>query len=298
MEQRLGQPFAAFILTNRRPDRVITYTKLRRGGYTGRIYLVVDNEDPTLAEYQNRYPGEVLVFDKAEAASASDSADNLPDRRTVLYARNATWQLARQAGVRYFAMLDDDYKRFVFRRIVQPTPNTPAIYPEVIIRDLDGVFTALTRFLATTSANVIAFSQGGDHFGGIDGRYAPARLTRKAMNLYILDTHRPFPWLGRLNDDVNTYVVNGARGRLFLTHSDLMLDQHDTQTNPGGLTETYLRFGTYTKSMYTVMMAPSAARVVTMGTANPRLHHAIRWNQAVPLILPARHRKPREEPTP
>ena len=37
--------FAAFILTHGRADDVLTYDTLRRCGYTGKIYLLVDNED-------------------------------------------------------------------------------------------------------------------------------------------------------------------------------------------------------------------------------------------------------------
>ncbi|MFQ7049208.1 MAG: hypothetical protein ACLRR1_11145 [Alistipes shahii] len=53
--------FVAFILTHGRPDRVLTYEKLRKHGYTGKIYIVCDDEDKTLPEYRKRF-GDVLVF--------------------------------------------------------------------------------------------------------------------------------------------------------------------------------------------------------------------------------------------
>ncbi|MEW3551668.1 hypothetical protein MZV21_26770 [Escherichia coli] len=34
--------FCAFILTHGRPDKVLTYRTLRRAGYTGKIFIVVD----------------------------------------------------------------------------------------------------------------------------------------------------------------------------------------------------------------------------------------------------------------
>ena len=37
--------FAAFILTHGRPDNVLTYDSLKKAGYTGRIVLIIDNED-------------------------------------------------------------------------------------------------------------------------------------------------------------------------------------------------------------------------------------------------------------
>lgn len=72
--------FVAFILTHGRPDRVLTYEKLRKHGYTGKIYIVCDDEDKTLPEYRKRF-GDVLVFSKSEIAKTFDEGDNFGDRR-------------------------------------------------------------------------------------------------------------------------------------------------------------------------------------------------------------------------
>ena len=37
--------FAVMILTHGRADRVYTLKSLRKGGYTGKVYIVIDNED-------------------------------------------------------------------------------------------------------------------------------------------------------------------------------------------------------------------------------------------------------------
>ena len=63
------------------------------------------------------------------------------------------------------------------------------------------------------------------------------------------------------------------------------LDQLETQSNSGGMTELYLDAGTYVKSFYTVMYCPSCVVVSAMGTAHRRLHHHIKWRYAVPKIL-------------
>ena len=56
--------FVVFILTHGRADRVITYNALRNSGYTGRIVLVIDNEDTQAREYISRYGEEnVRIFD-------------------------------------------------------------------------------------------------------------------------------------------------------------------------------------------------------------------------------------------
>ena len=129
----------------------------------------------------------------------------------------------------------------------------------------------------------IALSQGGDHMGGNPRKN---RFKRKAMNSFVCDTQKPFLFRGRINEDVNTYVSLGRSGDLFFTDMQLQLNQLETQTNAGGMTDVYLDSGTYVKSFYTVMAAPSCTSINLMGRFNKRLHHKIDWRKAVPLIIP------------
>ena len=87
--------FCVFILTHARPDRVFTYVTLREKGYTGKIYLVLDDEDKTHSEYVKIYADEVLTFSKNEVAKTFDVGDNFTDKRAVVYARNAVFDLAK-----------------------------------------------------------------------------------------------------------------------------------------------------------------------------------------------------------
>ena len=47
--------FAIFILTHGRPDKVLTLTLLEKCNYTGKWYLVIDNEDKTADRYYELY---------------------------------------------------------------------------------------------------------------------------------------------------------------------------------------------------------------------------------------------------
>ena len=47
---------------------------------------------------------------------------------------------------------------------------------------------------------------------------------RKAMNSFICSVDRPFQFVGRINEDVNTYVLLGSRG-VFLSILQIGLDQ-------------------------------------------------------------------------
>ena len=278
--------FAAFILTNGRPDNVVTYKQFRDAGYTGDIYLIVDDEDKTIDQYRKNFGSQyVIQFNKTEAEKMFDVADTQPDRRAVSYARNMSFKIAKQLGLDYFIQLDDDYNFFKYRWI----EHGKLISADIL--SMDRVIEAMIGLLDTTGALTVAMSQGGDHLGGIGGNIRKP-LLRKAMNTLLVKTSKPFEFIGKVNDDVNTYVVHGSRGELFFTSTVLHANQLPTQQNAGGMTDLYLETGTYMKSMYTVMMQPSSVTIRLMGKTNRRLHHHVDWNHTVPKIISDKHRKP------
>lgn len=276
--------FAVFILTHGRPDRIHTLKTLEKQGYTGDWYLVIDNEDKMADEYYKNYGDKVIMFDKKAISLTFDTADLSEDRRAIVYARNACFQIAKELGVKYFVEFDDDYTSFNLR---YPKEGKLAAR---MLENLDDIFEMMLDFLEDTQALTVCFSQGGDHIGGLTGRWKKG-LIRKVMNSFFCRTDRPFQFLGRVNEDVNTYTYLGSKGELMLTTTDLMLVQLQTQSNQGGMTDLYLDSGTYLKSFYTVMYMPSAVEIREMGTANRRLHHHVKWNNCVPMILNERYKK-------
>ncbi len=278
--------FCAFILTHGRPDHVLTYGTLQRRGYTGKVFIVIDDEDKTRDEYLRRYGDQVLVFPKAAIAETFDEGDNFQDRRAVIYARNACFDLARQVGCKYFMQLDDDYTNFYFRF------DAERRYGVWRTECLDEVIEALIDYFETIPALSICISQGGDHIGGASGSYGDAiSAKRKAMNTFLCDVDRPFQFFGRINEDVNVYTALGRRGELFLTIPSIQVNQRQTQQLSGGMTELYLDAGTYVKSFYSVMYAPSCVKVSEMGSSHRRIHHLIDWNATAVQIVHERHRK-------
>ena len=108
--------FAVFILTHGRADNVVTMKTLRKHGYAGRWYMIIDDEDPTADAYREKFGADhVIQFCKQEAHDLSDTMDNLNEHRAILYARNESFRIARELGLTYFLMLDDDYSDLLFR---------------------------------------------------------------------------------------------------------------------------------------------------------------------------------------
>ena len=101
MNKAVLNDFAVFILTHGRPDNVVTYDTLKKHGYTGRVYLVIDDEDDTEDQYRERYGDKVIQFSKREIEKTFDTGDNFTNKRgVIIYARNACFEIARNLGVK------------------------------------------------------------------------------------------------------------------------------------------------------------------------------------------------------
>ena len=283
---RMDDNFAIFILTHGRPDNILTLNTLKRMNYDGKLYFIIDNEDEKEDEYYKKYGKEnVIMFDKLAISKTFDTGDNFDNRKTVVYARNACFDIAKKLGLKYFLELDDDYTDFCYRYAKGNTLKVKKCndFNEQLKRMID--FLNCDKRIIT-----VAFAQGGDFVGGANGVFKK-KVMRKAMNSFFCDVDRYFQFVGRINEDVNTYATLGQKGNIILSITDFMLIQPQTQSNAGGMTDVYLDSGTYVKSFYTVMFAPSCAKVAVMQTDHPRIHHKILWNNCCPKIINEKFRK-------
>ena len=273
--------FAVVILTHGRADRVVTVPTLRTCGYTGDIYFVCDDEDPQLEQYQERYGDKVLVFNKDKVAHKFDKMDNLGKKGVVVYARNAVYDLAKKAGLRYIAVLDDDYTLFHWR------VEGDYSYCCKRMNKLDEVFETFLEYLKTSKIRTICFAQSGDFIGGKHNETLAVKKTpkRKMMNLFFFDVENPVEFMGTINEDLTASVAESIVGGVVLTSPLVTLSQKITQSNAGGLTEVYLDLGTYVKSFYSVIYAPSAVKIALMGNKDKRLHHSVSWKHCAPKII-------------
>lgn len=286
-ERKIG----VLILSHGRADRVVTYTNLRKCGYTGPIYLVVDNEDDQVDAYRREFGDDnVIVFDKAGAAEYTDTADTQPERNVVVFARNTCHKIAKDLGLTHFIEVDDDYDNFLYRVEVDGKLRGTRI------TQFDTIFGWMFDFLDVSGAVAVAPAQGGDYVGGTNGTIWQAGITRRAMNMFFCRTDRPFQFYGRLNEDTTAYTYLGQQGELFFTIADWCLHQLATQSNAGGLTDAYLELGTYVKSFYSVMYSPSCVRISSMASGrkdirHERIHHRVSWSKCTPMILNEKWKK-------
>lgn len=285
LTNKLRKNFAVLILSYGRADSVITIKTLRRCGYTGKIYLVVSDDDPQIDEYRKRYSDILVTFNRKEASENVDAMDNLPNYRGVIYARNSCFKIAKELNLDYFLELDDDYREFSWRW------GKDDELKQTITNQLDSIFEIFLQFLDDSGTLTVALSQNGDFIGGLHGSNYQKELTRKAMNAFFCKTDRPFKFFGRINEDTNMYVYYGSIGKLVFTSMLSSLEQEPTQQNNNGMTNLYLDYGTYLKSFYSVMMNPSVVSLMKMGDVNMRIHHKVNWKYLTPKIISDRYKK-------
>lgn len=278
--------FCIFILTHGRPSNQKTLKTLERLGYTGKIYLVIDDEDSTEDQYRKLYKEKVIQFNKSIYDSKFDTGDNFNDRRCIVYGRNAVFDIARDIGIKYFMVLDDDYNQFDYRF------DHNKKYTQKKIKNINKAIDILLNYFISTNIDMLAIGQSGDYIGGENSSNLTAIKTkRKIMNTFICKTNNQIEIKGRMNEDVNLYTESGRRGKLFITIFQLSITQGETQKNEGGMTDIYKNVGTYVKSFYSVMYCPSGVFIKLMGAKNKRIHHNVKWDNVAPKILNEKYSK-------
>ena len=278
--------FAVFILTHGRADNVVTAHALKRGRYSGKTYMLIDDEDDQADEYRKRFGKDsVIVFDKQEAYDRADTMDNFNNHLAIIYARNEVYRIAKEMGLKYFLMLDDDFREIDLRY------EDEGKLKAKICLDHDRMFNDMINFLEVSGAITVACCQGGDFVGGVDGGNFEKGLLRKAMNSFFCRTDRPIEFRGTMNEDVVTYTTLSSRGVMFFSPTKTCVIQLPSQSLKGGMSDSYLETGTYVKSFYAVMSMPSCVKVQVMHTKHSRIHHRVDWECCAPKILNEKWKK-------
>ena len=279
--------FAILIISHGRPDKMLCVKTLERVGYTGKYYIIIDNEDDTADKYYEYFGDKVIMFDKSSLDGTFDIMDNFDGRSVPVFARNVLYDIAKQLGIKYFLELEDDTMGFVHRWVEDDVLKAKNI------TDFDSIVNVMVDFLASNNIDTVAFIQAGDLLGGHERKLWQSKVVRKAMQTFFFKVDNPVYFQGRFNDDVNMYLQYGKVGKVVLSIRDVVLLTQETQKTAGGITEMYERYGTYVKSFYSVMLRPDCVKIhgMTCFSGNRRIHHRINWDNAVPKIISSDFKK-------
>ena len=99
---------------------------------------------------------------KLAVSKTFDTMDLSEERRTIVYARNACFDIAKNLGVEYFLELDDDYTDFQYRYLSEDGEKLLI----TSAKQFDKICDLMLDFLDATKADSVALAQGGDFIGG------------------------------------------------------------------------------------------------------------------------------------
>lgn len=276
-----SKDFAVFILSHGRADTISTYKALRDGGYTGRTYVVIDNEDDQEDLYRQKFGDDIIQFDKRDYLEKTDLGDLDTDRRIGVFARNFIQDEAKRLGYKFHLQLDDDVHGFTYRFA------QGKVLRALHCSHLDEVFSGMVEYMKETPITSLSFALSAYNMGGVDGSIKEG-MTRKTMTTFLMRADDVQYFHMRMNDDITTSLINGMRGKLYYSYLPIEVEVDKTQVKAGGMTDIYQKNGTYRKSFYSVMCCPSCVKVSAMGITDYRIHHTISWNNAVPKLLSER----------
>lgn len=271
--------FAVLIISHGRAGNVSTLDMLRQCGYGGKYFIVVDNEDNQQERYIEEYGAEnVIVFDKQEYIEKVDAISTSGERKTPLFARNAVHDIAKQKGLDFYALYDDDLTNLSYRY------ESDGKLKAKNIQNLDSIFEEMIMFMGFANIDAMAFTNAGGLIGGLHGRWKEG-LRRQAANTYILRTDREYPFIGTYNEDMNFSLLLANAGRLVFELTAICFYAPERGSNAGGLSDTYKTKNWYYINFHSVVCCPWCCKT------NQKDNLQVSWKHALPMIINERWKK-------
>lgn len=278
--------FAVFILTHGRPKKQLTYNSLRKQGYTGKIYFVVDDLDETVDEYILNYGEEnVIIFNKREIAKKTDSFYNYEKLNAVVYARNVCFEIAEKLGLEYFLNCDDDIMNFNYRLIDNNKMQC------VKIKQFDNVFNFLIDFMKNSNTELMSISENGIYFGGINERTLRG-INTNYTHFFLFNTKSKIRFRCFWFEDVIASIDVQRLGKraICTTYIDELL--HDR--TEGGMKDDYDICGSNDNLIVTnVLISNPDCVKLYVRTKKDKLQYSLRiaWKNAKVKLISDKYRK-------
>lgn len=243
--------FAIFITTHGRPQ-CLTYHTLRKAGYTGQMFCVVDNTDKKIGEYQENFGKEnVLIFDKMDYVYEVDKITNEMILSTVLYARKACYDFARQMNIKHFIIADDDITLFKYRIILDDKLKS------IPVTNFDATIDIILDYFTNTDISILGIADAGIYFGGKEGVYKN-RVRHMFSVCYLCKTEDEIEFKSVCFEDMYSSIASNRDGKLCFEILDIcqVSEPMGLGTTEGGTTEFYRNNSRYKRSFYDIIAFP------------------------------------------
>lgn len=244
--------FAIFIISHERSERVETYTTLREAGYSGKIYVVVDTDDRQLERYQERFPDDIIIFDKQIYIDKTDTLEIDRKRESSVYARNFVEDTAITYGLDAFGMFDDDIQNLRYRWV-----DGKVIRSKRVKSGLDSVFQYYVEYMLQSDFQTVSFGNVMTLISGVNGLSQRLSKERLTFQIHIRNTKYPLEWKSVINNDSISELQSIKLGNIWLSIPWVVYDSPVMNTLPGGMKAVYDNISGFNRAFYAVVAEPS-----------------------------------------
>lgn len=273
---------AIFIITHQRADKQLTLKMLESCGYSGRVYLVVDDMDGQIVEYRKRYGDKVLVFNKKRYAESVDTHINKFGMSSALFARNACVDMAKDMRLKFYFVCDDDIRWTYFKDARTGKMVTTKI------TDMEGILSGLVKFMENTSVHAVAFADNGAYIGGVNSEVRKGvKYTLTKFMLYR--TSNPVEYESIIWEDQASCYRDLGKGKIDFSIMFLSAATPPNEKASGGCSEMYRQSTDYMNPFMVLLGRPDCVTI----TPGKRGKFRMRTKQSAlhPMILNEMHRK-------
>tara|TARA_R100001143_G_scaffold48173_1_gene43123 strand:+ start:399 stop:1310 length:912 start_codon:yes stop_codon:yes gene_type:complete len=270
-----------FIPSYHRPDNIKTAKYFIKKGYEAKkIHIFIDDEADDRLEYKEaarKLGFNLYVFSMEIARERFDYIHRASvSRRSAGQARNMFYDFAKELGLDFYLVMDDDTTGFEIRPY--------GVYNRIAnIDEIQLVFNGIRDFMNKHKIGVFGLSQTGDMFARTNAKL----LRGKVMNTTFIDTR--FICRGERGiQDNDTSQFVGLMNEGYFTGSlasGLVLKQTSSATASGGLTEIYNECKLLNKSLIVPIQFPSLCHAEKQKKNGGRLHHRINNRYLAPRII-------------
>lgn len=273
-----------FIPSYHRPDNIRTAKWLRKVGWDmSKVFVFIDSETDDKEQYEEacaKLGCKLQVFDMDEARRRYDYVHPAsPSRRSAGQARNMFQDFAIAHGIDFYCVQDDD---------------TGGLYLEqqrfgglADHSQLRTLFDGIEDIMRNRHIGVMAIPQQGDALCGYKQYYAKYLYKRKVMNctFYLM----PYIYRGErgVQDDDTSMFCGILNAGLFTGTlvAGIFLQQQNSATQAGGLTDLYNECKLLNKAMVCPIQFPSAVHAEKQKRNGGRIHHRINYRYLSPCII-------------
>lgn len=269
--------FAVFIPTHGRADCQLTYKLLRKSGYTGKIFLVVDDEDKELWKYKKRYSDILLVFNKKEWESRTDTATNKRGLKSVVFARKFIEEKAKEMGYDFILVPDDDISRLSYRYVKNGEFKSKSV------NKADRLFEKVVNFINNGNIAILGFGWDAGYIGGANGKFKKGLIQGRSCEIIFRNLKIPVNYRSVINEDMIVNIETSMKGHPVFELTKVSCNVPKRGTNEGGNNGLYKTYKSeYAIQFYSVMHFPSCCY---MKMKKGKIQLCTNWKNAIPKIL-------------